>query len=81
MDNTTSTNWLTVNAPDLLLYACLMEAIPFVKADERIPVWQAMYAQAKQALQVQEMDGLYDGQQIEGQPQTPPYTTGMTPGR
>ena len=81
LDNTTSTNWLTVNAPDLLLYACLMEAIPFVKADERIPVWQAMYAQAKQALQVQEMDGLYDGQQIEGQPQTPPYTTGMTPGR
>lgn len=72
LDNTTSTNWLTINAPDLLLYACLMESIPFVKADERIPVWQGMYAEAKAAFQMQEMEGLYDTQQIAGSPQPQP---------
>jgi hypothetical protein len=71
LDATTSTNWLTINAPDLLLYACLMEAIPFVKTDERIPVWQSMYAQAKAALQAQEIEGLFDSQQLAGEPQMP----------
>lgn len=74
LDETTQTNWLTVNAPDMLLYASLMEAIPFVKADERIPVWQSMYAQAKSAFQLMELEGLYDTQAIaaEPQPQPPP---------
>lgn len=72
LDNTTQTNWLTINAPDLLLYASLMEAIPFVKADERIPVWQSMYTQAKQALQAMELEGLYDTQQQAGEPQQQP---------
>lgn len=75
LDETVSTNWLTINAPNLLLYACLMESIPFVKADERIPVWQTMYAQAKAALQALEIEGLFDQQQIAGEPQTP--TAGM----
>lgn len=72
LDGTTQTNWLTINAPDMLLYASLMEAIPFVKADERIPVWQGMYAQAKLAFQTMEMEGLYDVQQISGEPQPSP---------
>jgi len=44
------TNWLTEYAPDLLLYACLLEAAPFLKNDERIPTWQAMYDRAAKAL-------------------------------
>jgi hypothetical protein len=71
LDATTSTNWLTQNAPDLLLYACLLEAMPFVKTDERLPVWQQMYAQAKNALQAQEIEGLFDTAQTAGEPQTP----------
>lgn len=71
LDNTTQTNWLTLNAPDLLLYACLMEAIPFVKVDERIPVWQGMYAQSKAALQGQEIEGKYATSAIVGEPQPP----------
>lgn len=72
LDETTQTNWLTVNAPDLLLYACLVEAVPFVKADERIPVWQGMYVAAANALKAQELDGLYDAQAIAGEPQPNP---------
>lgn len=72
LDETTTTNWLTVNAPDLLLYACLLEAVPFVKADERIQVWQGLYANAKAALQAQDIEGLYDTQQIAGNPEPTP---------
>ena len=51
LDDNTQTNWLTQYAPNLLLYATLLEATPFLKNDERIPVWQAMYQSSAQALQ------------------------------
>lgn len=71
LDPTTQTNWLTQNAPDLLLYASLLEATPFVKTDERIPVWQGYYNAAKSALQIQEIESRYDTQAIVGEPQPP----------
>lgn len=71
LDNTTQTNWLTINAPDLLLYASLLEAIPFLKVDERIPVWQGLYTNAKLALQAQEVEGRYSTQAVIGEPQPP----------
>ena len=46
LDDTTETNWLTDYAPQLLLYGTLLEATPFLKNDERIPVWQQMYDRA-----------------------------------
>jgi hypothetical protein len=36
--------WLLTNAPDLLLYGSLLHAEPFLKNDERLPLWQAMYS-------------------------------------
>jgi len=71
LDENTQTNWLTVNAPDLLLYASLLEAVPFLKVDERIPVWQGLYQNAKQALIVQEIEGRYDTAAVVGEPQPP----------
>lgn len=69
LDDTTQTNWLTNYAPDLLLYASLLEAVPFLKADERIPVWQSMYAQAKASLQGQDLEGLMDQAAVSAEPQ------------
>lgn len=37
------TNWLTNFAPDVILYASLLEATPYLKNDERIPVWEMYY--------------------------------------
>lgn len=71
LDDTTQTNWLTVNSPDLLLYASLLEAAPFIKVDERIQVWQGYYNAAKQALMNQEMEGKYDTQAVVGEPLMP----------
>lgn len=34
-----TTNWLLTLAPDLYLYGALLEAAPFIKDDERLPVW------------------------------------------
>jgi hypothetical protein len=46
---TATTNWLTTNAPDLLLYGALLEAEPFLKNDVRIGIWQGFYQQALEA--------------------------------
>ncbi len=40
------TNFLTNFAPDLFLYACLLEGTPYLKNFEIIPVWQSMYERA-----------------------------------
>lgn len=56
----TQENWLTQYAPNLLLYACLLEATPFLKNDERIPVWQGMYAQAKAAMTGEDVEKIID---------------------
>ncbi len=38
-DNTT--NWLLTKSPDLYLYGTLLECAPYLKDDERIPLWAA----------------------------------------
>ena len=54
------TNWLTEYAPDVLLYATLLEATPFLKNDERIQTWQAMYDRAAQALNGEDLKRIMD---------------------
>lgn len=39
-------NWTTEHAPQLLLFATLLEAQPYLKLDERVAVWQAAYDRA-----------------------------------
>jgi hypothetical protein len=48
---TVTSNWLTLNAPDVLLYGALLEAEPFIKNDERVPVWLNGYSNAIDKLQ------------------------------
>ena len=54
------TNWLTEYAPDVLLYATLLEATPFLKSDERIQTWQMMYDRAAQALNGEDLKRIMD---------------------
>lgn len=54
------TNWLTDYAPDLLLYATLLEATPFLKNDQRIQTWQAMYDRAAQAISGEDLKRIMD---------------------
>lgn len=43
LDSGNETNWLTVYAPDLLLYATLLESAPFLRDDPRIAAWTDLY--------------------------------------
>jgi hypothetical protein len=53
-------NWLTEYAPDVLLYAALLEATPFLKNDARVPMWTAMYDRAAQALNGEDLSKIMD---------------------
>ncbi len=46
LDSANQTNWLTEYAPQAMLYGTLLQAMPFLKNDDRIGTWQAMYQQA-----------------------------------
>lgn len=43
LSDTNQTNWLTENAQDMILYASLIEAEPFIKNFELIQVWKANF--------------------------------------
>lgn len=46
LSDSNTSNWLLEDAPDLYLYAALLEAEVFVKNDERIAVWSAALERA-----------------------------------
>jgi hypothetical protein len=56
----TQTNFLTEYTPDLLLYASLLEASPFLKNDSRIQTWTALYDRAAQALAIENRSRILD---------------------
>lgn len=43
LSSANQSNWFTEYAPQALLYGSLLQAMPFLKNDERIPLWQEQY--------------------------------------
>lgn len=60
LDDENQTNWLTDYAPQVLLYASLLEATPFLKNDDRIPVWQQMYDRSAAMLNGEDLAKILD---------------------
>ena len=56
-------NWYTRYAPDVLLYACLLEAQPFLKLDGRTQQFQALYDRSVQMLGNESMRRMSDNTQ------------------
>lgn len=54
-------NWLLEHAPDIYLYASLMEATAFIGNDERLGLWTAGYDRAVMALQAVDDRGTWSG--------------------
>jgi hypothetical protein len=54
------TSWTTQYAPQCLLYASLMEAMPFLKTSERIPEFQGLYDRAMGAIVKEDQERLQD---------------------
>ena len=62
LDSQNQTNWFTQYAPQALLYGTLLQAMPFLKNDERIPMWQAQYQQIMQTLKTEDTQRIGDRQ-------------------
>jgi hypothetical protein len=60
LSDSNQTNWTTQYAPQLLLYASLIEAMPFLKTDERMAGFQAMYDRAAQAITKEDQERSID---------------------
>jgi hypothetical protein len=50
LDSSNQTNWFTAYAPQALLYGSLLQAMPFLKNDPRIGMWQQQYNGIMEAL-------------------------------
>lgn len=64
LDETNQTNWFTEYAPQALLYGSLLQAMPFLKNDDRIPMWQAQYQQIMQILKAEDVQRMGDRQAV-----------------
>lgn len=64
LDSSNQTNWFTQYAPQALLYGSLLQAMPFLKNDSRIQIWQAMYQQAMDVLTAEDKLRVADRQAI-----------------
>jgi hypothetical protein len=62
LDSSNQTNWFTIYAPQALLYGSLLQAMPFLKNDERIPMWQAQYTQVINSLKTEDIQRIADRQ-------------------
>lgn len=64
LDSSNQTNWFTTYAPQALLYGSLLQAMPFLKNDDRTPMWQAQYDQIMQTLIAEDKLRVADRQAI-----------------
>ena len=64
LDSSNQTNWLTEYAPQAMLYGTLLQAMPFLKNDDRIGTWQVMYQQAMDILTAEDKLRVADRQAI-----------------
>jgi len=64
LDESNQTNWFTQNAPQALLYGTLLQAMPFLKNDERIPMWQGQYTQVIESLKLEDISRIGDRQTV-----------------
>lgn len=64
LDSSNQTNWFTIYAPQALLYGSLLQAMPFLKNDERVQLWQALYQQAMDVLVAEDKLRVADRQAV-----------------
>jgi hypothetical protein len=46
-------NWLILKSPDIYLYSAMLEAAPYLKNDERIPIWAAAQQQLLEDMKIE----------------------------
>lgn len=64
LDNTNQTNWLSLYAPNLLLYRCMIEMETFLKNDERIQMWEGLYQEQIADTDTQDLQKVVDRESV-----------------
>lgn len=64
LSSSNQTNWFTEYAPQAMLYGSLLQAMPFLKNDERMAMWQAQYDQIISVLKNEDKLRIADRQAI-----------------
>ena len=64
LSDTNSSNLWLADTPDLLLYAALGEAEPYLMNDERLNTWASMYDRGVTALRKSDDDSEYPAQPL-----------------
>ena len=57
-------NWLLTNNPDIYLFGTLVEAEPYLKNDERMPMWSARLSKALNELKLQGEREMHTGSSL-----------------
>ena len=63
LSSTNQTNWLTQNAPNAMLFGTLLQAMPFLKNDQR-QIFQQKYTESMQALKGEDIARVGDRQSV-----------------
>ena len=61
LSDANQSNVFLVNVPDMLLYASLLEAEPYLMNDARMPTWVSMYERASASVDKSNETGQYSG--------------------
>ena len=63
LSSTNQTNWLTQNAPNAMLFGTLLQAMPFLKNDQRT-IFQQKYTEALGSLKTEDVARVGDRQAV-----------------
>jgi len=61
LSDANTTNWLLTNHPDAYLFGALVEAEPYLKNDERLPVWGSKLQRSIEGLKAEASRSAFNG--------------------
>jgi hypothetical protein len=64
LSDSATTNWLLTSHPDIYLFGTLVEAEPYLKNDERMPMWSARLGKALEELKLQGEREMHTGSSL-----------------
>ena len=64
LSDSATTNWLLTSHPDIYLFGTLVEAEPYLKNDERMPMWSARLSKALEELKLQGEREMHTGSSL-----------------
>ena len=67
LDSSNTTTYLSMNAPNTLLYACLVEAYSFLKDKDMLATYEGRYAQSLRGLGIEQQGRRRRDEYVDGE--------------